>query len=202
MIRVTIMWMILIFPYSASALEEGDWIIRIGGAKINVMASSDELITEGAGVLEGTEIDVGDKSGFAGSLGYMLTENWGIEVLFGQPFSHDVMPNAELAGLIGPANIVSFKHIPPVLSLNYHFNVNGGNIRPYIGGGINYVHFFDEETTGGLKNLGYTEVAIEDSWGLALQAGIDYDLSKNIFVNFNVRWVDVNTEAKIGRAHV
>ena len=136
MIRVTIMWMILIFPYSASALEEGDWIIRIGGAKINVMASSDELITEGAGVLEGTEIDVGDKSGFAGSLGYMLTENWGIEVLFGQPFSHDVMPNAELAGLIGPANIVSFKHIPPVLSLNYHFNVNGGNIRPYIGDGL------------------------------------------------------------------
>ena len=59
------------------------------------------------------------------------------------------------------------------------------------------MHFFDEETTGGLKNLGYTEVAIEDSWGLALQAGIDYDLSKNIFVNFNVRWVDVNTEAKI-----
>lgn len=181
----------------AFSLESGDWVARIGAGKISVNSSSGPLDTVGLGVLSGTEIGVDDKTGLAGSLGYMVNDRWGLELLIGAPFEHNVTPNSALAAIVGSnEDIASIKHLPPVFTANYHFN-RIGPVHPYLGAGINYTHFFDEKAKGGIQALGYTRLELDDSWGAAFQAGADFDISERVFANFSVLWIDVDTEAKI-----
>ena len=46
-------------------------------------------------------------------------------------------------------NAGSTKHLPPTVSLQYHFRGNE-RVKPFIGAGLNYTIFFEEETRGPL----------------------------------------------------
>ena len=52
------------------------------------------------------------------------------------------------------------------MTLQYHFDDMGG-FKPYVGAGVQYIHFFDENS-----NLGGS-LDIDDAFGFALQAGVD-----------------------------
>jgi outer membrane protein len=73
------------------------------------------------------------------------------------------------------------------LTLQYHF-LPQERFSPYLGAGINYTVFFDEEE-GAASSIDY-----EDSFGFALQAGIDYALSGNWSLNFDVKKVFLDTD--------
>ena len=45
--------------------------------------------------------------------------------------------------------------------------------------------------------IGDTKVKLEDSFGYALQAGVDVQIDKNLFVNLDVKYVDIDTKAKL-----
>jgi outer membrane protein len=89
------------------------------------------------------------------------------------------------------------------LTLQYHFD-GLGPLRPFVGVGVEWIHYFDEDIgNNGLKNagLGFTPVKVdlEDSWGFALQAGVDYDLGggwslgldvKKVWEDTQVTWTD------------
>jgi outer membrane protein len=38
---------------------------------------------------------------------------------------------------------------------------------------------------------------LDDSFGVAAQLGADFDVSDTMFVNFDVRWIDINTDAEL-----
>ncbi|NEK92069.1 MAG: OmpW family protein, partial [Xanthomonas euvesicatoria] len=97
---------------------------------------------------------------------YFIADNLGIEVLAALPFEHDI-------ALRGLGRVGSTKHLPPVISLQYHFN-SQGRLSPFVGAGINYTRFFSTDTRGALAG---SELELDDSWGLALHAGVDYKLS-------------------------
>ena len=63
--------------------------------------------------------------------------------------------------------------------------------------GVNYTTFFDEEVRGGLASAGYGSLELDDSWGLAAQLGLDIDVSDHWFVNFDVRYIGIDTEASV-----
>ena len=67
-------------------------------------------------------------------------------------------------------------------------------MRPYIGAGLNYTLFFEEDTTGALAG---SRLELEDSVGAAGQLGIDIDLNERWFLNAEVRWMDIDTKAKL-----
>ena len=89
------------------------------------------------------------------TLEYFVYDNLGIEVLAALSFKHDI----DIDGL---GRVGSTQHLPPTLSLQYHFN-GGGRISPFIGTGLNYIVFFDEETTGALDG---SDLSLKDPWGL------------------------------------
>jgi len=189
--------LLLTVSASAFALEKGDWIVRTGIGYLSINSSTTTVDIVGSGPVPGTGIEADDSTSLVGSIGYMLTDKWALELLLALPFEHDLTSNVALSGALGSAgNIATTKQLPPVLSINYHF-MPKNPWRPYVGAGINYTTFFDEQTTGALKNAGYTDLELADSWGLALQAGIDVDITKEWFVNTTVMWVDINTDAKI-----
>jgi outer membrane protein len=41
---------------------------------------------------------------------------------------------------------------------------------------------------------------LADSWGPALQAGLDFDLGRRWFVNIDARWFDIDSAARLDGA--
>ena len=167
----------------AEALEQGDWFGRVGVSHVAPDADSDTTPS-----VAGGKVDVDNDTQLSFSVGYMLTPNWAVELLGALPFEHDITGEGALAAL---GTIGSTKHLPPTLSLQYHFAPRA-SLRPYAGVGINYTMFFDEEHTGLLAG---ESLKLDDSWGVALQAGMDIDITRDWFANLDLRWIDIETEA-------
>ncbi|MEQ9260966.1 MAG: OmpW family outer membrane protein [Roseovarius sp.] len=118
---------------------------------------------------------------------YFIADNVGVEVLAAWPFEHDVQ-------LFGVGDVISTKHLPPTVSLQYHFT-NSSRITPFLGIGVNYTHFWDEKGTGVLAGV---PVSLDDSWGFAAHAGLDFKVSERGSIRTDVRWIDINTKATVG----
>jgi len=158
----------------AFALEGGDWLFKVGLTNIDPKQDN--------GNLGADQITVGDDTQVSFTGEYLFTSNLGLELLASLPFDHDVYLEGE--------KVANAKHLPPTLSLNWHFNP-AGDFIPYVGAGVNYTTFFDEDTYG---SLGAVDVELDDSWGVALQAGVDYMIRDNTSINFAVRWIDIDAE--------
>ena len=91
----------------------------------------------------------------------------------------------------GVADLGKVSLIPPVLALQYHFNPKG-KFSPYLGAGINYTIFYDEE-----KSAAITSVDYKDSLGWALQAGLDYAINDRWSINVDVKKVFVDTDITV-----
>ena len=177
----------------AAAYEAGDWVVR--GRIINVNPNDDSsavTLTPG-GTIAGTGVSVNDDTTLELDFTYMLDPHWGLELILATT-KHQAKPNGTLATALGSSSsLLDVGVLPPTLTLQYHF-APSSNIRPYAGVGVNYTHFYDEEVKGGLDAAG-ASVDLDDSWGLAAQVGVDVDINKDWFVNFDVKYIDINTEA-------
>jgi outer membrane protein len=69
----------------------------------------------------------------------------------------------------------------PTLLLNYKFLNENYALRPYLGAGINYVNFYDRESTAGgnAASGGPTQISLSRSLGPAVTAGLSYRLARN-----------------------
>jgi outer membrane protein len=65
---------------------------------------------------------------------------------------------------------------------------------PYLGLGVNYTIFFDEDTHGDLKD---SDVSLDNSLGLAAQAGVDFMIDEQLFFNEDVRYIDIDADVKV-----
>ena len=173
----------------AAAQSAGDWTIGIGAGSVQPKSDNGTV----AGNLD-LEVDNNIRPTL--TVEYFLRDNIGIELLAATPFSHDV--NVKGVGKVG-----SVKHLPPVLSLNYHFET-GSALKPYAGIGINYTSFWSEDTEGALAGA---DLDLKHSFGLALQAGADWWLNDKSAIRGTVRWIDIDSDVhldgtKIGTAEI
>jgi outer membrane protein len=167
----------------ATALDTGDWIFRGGVANV-----SPDVDSGTSPNIPGGMVDVSSGTSVTLNLGYMLTSNLALDILGAWPFAHDI----EGAGALEGAGVVAeIEHLPPTIGVQYHFSPQA-SVRPYIGGGINYTTFTSIDEVGALKG---DDLDLSDSVGLALQGGVDFDISDNWFLNFDVRWMQIETEA-------
>jgi len=179
----------------ASAHEAGDWLVRFGGSNIDPKSSNGDLDLTPVG-LGVADVDVDSQIGVTFNIAYMYTANWGVELLAALPYEHDI----KVEGLPGTAATVT--HLPPTLSIQYHF-LPDGMFQPYVGAGVNLTWFMDDSKEEGLRAaddlLGVTTGIDVDSTsvGLAAQVGFDYIINDTWFVNFDVRWIDINTDATL-----
>lgn len=124
---------------------------------------------------------------------YMLTTNIGAELILATS-PHDISGRGALAGVGKLADAMA---LPPTLTLQYHFAPEA-MVRPYVGVGINYTMFYDENASRALETaIGGTKVSLDDSLGYALQAGVDVALNERWFLNLDVKYIDINTTATL-----
>ncbi|WP_076539834.1 outer membrane protein OmpW [Shewanella sp. UCD-KL21] len=166
---------------TAVAHQAGDFIFRVGAVAV-VPNESSPVVADVA------EFTVDDNTQVGLNFGYMLTDNWGLELLAATPFSHDVS-----LGELG--KIAETKHLPPTLVAQYYFGNSQSKLRPYIGVGVNFTNFFDNEFTNDLDGA-LTDLSMSNSWGLAAQVGLDYQFNDNWLVNASVWYADISTDVK------
>ncbi len=164
---------------SASAQSQGDITLGFGVASV--------IPKSGNGTLAGGTADVGNDAQLSITAEYFVRDNLGIEILAATPFEHDI--NIAGVGFAGTT-----KHLPPTLSLNYHFPTNSA-FKPYIGAGVNYTAFFQEDSPLGSLEL-------EDGFGLSVQVGMDYELKNGGALRANLRWIDIDSDVTLDGAYI
>ena len=182
------------------AYEAGDWLVR--GRIINVNPNdSSGLLDALGGPIPSSGVSVNSDTVPELDITYMVNRNWGVELILGYS-EHDVVTNGTNATVLGLAQVIEAKALPPTLTLQYHFAPDS-NIRPYIGAGINYTYFFDEKVTGPLAvGAPNASIKMESSWGLAAQAGVDIAINEDWFVNLDVKYIDMDTTANFSNTAV
>ncbi|MCL2895736.1 outer membrane protein OmpW [Brenneria tiliae] len=173
-----------LMPAFAQAHQAGDIIVRGGTATVRPVEGSDNVL----GSLGSFKVDNNTQLGLTFS--YLVTDNIGVELLAATPFTHRV----GLSSLGG--TIAEVSHLPPSLVAQYYFGDKTDKLRPYLGVGINYTMFYDEKFNQRGKEAGVSDLSLKNSWGLAAQAGLDYNLDKNWLINASLWWMDIDTEVK------
>lgn len=114
---------------------------------------------------------------------YFITDSIAVELIAGTT-KHDVShkPTGTSLG--------SVKLLPPTVTLQYHF-MPKERLSPYVGVGLNYTFFYDA------KPGAFTSIKYDDGFGYALQAGVDYAVADNWYVNFDVKKIFLSTDVSI-----
>jgi outer membrane protein len=124
----------------------------------------DDKTTSTSANITGLDAEVNDTVIPTLMLTYFLDKNWAVELFccFAQLNVHDK------SAVVG-TKLASTWVFPPMLTAQYHFDGMGA-FRPYVGAGVQWIHYFDESS-----NIGGS-VDFRDSWGFVLQAGTDIDM--------------------------
>ena len=161
----------LAVPMLAQA-QATPWMVRVHALSLD-SANKDST---------GLDLTVNNKVFPEVDISYFFTPNVAAELVLTYPQKHTVKA--------GGTEIGSLKHLPPTLSLQYHFT-DLGAFKPYVGAGLNYTRFSGVNLPAG--------VAIDkNSFGLAVGAGFDYEIQKNIYLNVDVKKVQIKTTVSAG----
>ncbi len=171
------------------------WMIRVRALgvlpqkqdKSHVDVASSPLLP--TGTIAGSNLSITNSVVPELDISYFFTKNIAVELILGTT-PHNVKAAGSIAGL---GRIGRTWLLPPTLTLQYHFYVND-MIKPYVGAGINYTFFYNNKSKGIFENF-----SIDNSVGFALQAGVDVMLDKHWGINFDVKkiWLEADAKAYI-----
>ena len=183
-------------PVLAQA-EAGDFVVRLRATHISPDVSSklgsqtDATYGSGKAALlygnAGAQLQVDNNTIPEIDFSYYFTKNIAAELILAVGTRHDV--NVSSAGAVAKA-LGSVNLLPPTLTAQWHFNPDQ-TIDPYVGAGVSYIRAMDN----GLNYGGTHPITISrNSFGPAIQAGVDYNLADKWLLNFDVKkiWFDTD----------
>ncbi|MBU2280319.1 MAG: outer membrane beta-barrel protein [Gammaproteobacteria bacterium] len=190
---------------SASALANIS--VNVGAIQVapNDSSSSLNVVEQVAGLPAGsTAVGVNNNTQLGLTIDYKIDNNWTMELIAATPFSHDItVKGSAIDGL----DIGNTKHLPPTLLAQYHFDLGDSKFDPFVGLGLNFTKFFDSSASGALKSTlqalnvatanDDVDLKLKDSWGLAVQAGVNYQLDQHWGFHFMVSKMDIDTVGEV-----
>jgi len=168
----------------ALAQSQGEWTLGFGLANVNPKSDN--------GVLAGGTVptEIGDSTRPTITAEYFIRDNLGIELLAALPFKHSIKSNGVEIGTI--------KQLPPVISLQYHFDATE-QFKPFVGLGVNFTGFWDGDARGPLSG---SELRVKNSWGLAAHLGGDYWINDRAAIRADLRWIDIDADVELNGAEI
>lgn len=186
LVLATIGSVVFVMPAHA---QESDWLVRLRGIVVSPTEKSSPVLP----AFPGGKVGVGDSVMPEVDFTYMLADHIGAELILATT-KHSVTGRGALGGI---GKLAGSWVLPPTLTLQYHFAPRA-KVRPYVGAGVNYTIFYAEKASDGLEDaIGSTRVRMDDSFGYALQAGVDVDLTDRVFLNLDVKYIDIDTTARL-----
>lgn len=198
--------LLAVSSFSANSAES-QWAINVGPIYVSPQDSSSNLnvIEQVAGLATGsTELTVDSNTQLGLTIDYKFNSNWALQLIAATPFTHDI----QVAGsAIDGLQVGKTKHLPPTLLAQYHVTQFSSRWQPFVGVGLNYTAFFNEKVDASLVDtldgLGVSgpgddlSLRLSDSWGLALQAGVNVRLTDNLGLHAMVSKIDIGTTGKV-----
>jgi outer membrane protein len=164
----------------------GDIFVRVRGLAVLPQTGTSDW--RGAGVAN-PDVSISNTAIPELDLTYFFTKNIAAELIAGVT-PHTVSAAGGLA-TAGYRQIGSSTLLPPTLTLQYHFNLTP-QLKPYVGAGINYTFFLDERNV-----RPFSSFSLDNTFGAALQAGFDYKLAGNWFLNVDFKYLFLDTDATV-----
>jgi outer membrane protein len=155
--------------------------VRVGEYFVMYDAKANDLT--GAFVPAGVNLDIKNVNTPYFAATYSFDPHWVLQLSAGVP------PKTETIGK-GPATLGSVpyngqvvstaKWFAPTVILNYVIGPQGWVVRPYVGVGINYTHFYDRQSTaaGDAANGGPTAISLTNSTGFEWTVGAKLRLTE------------------------
>jgi outer membrane protein len=151
------------------AAQESPWLVRARAVKLNMTNHDSTPLNLSADDKTIPEVDVS----------YFFNKNVAAELILTIPQQQKVYVSGADSG--------TFKHLPPTLTIQYHFtNFNG--YKPYVGAGLNFTKISQENIANHAYHLD------SKSYGYALQAGVDVPVTKQVSLNFDIKKVQIQTQ--------
>ncbi len=185
--------------------EAGDWVVRARVVNINPDEDSDLGKTVNKNVLAGAmspgaELKVDSNTIPELDISYYITKNIAAELILATGSKHDVSVKGDSVGVVPNQLLGSVDVLPPTLTVQWHFNPDQ-TIDPYVGAGINYTAFLDRKLNVREGALAGSKIKVDnDSWGWALQAGVDVNLKDGWLINADVKYITIDTDVKLKTA--
>ena len=152
----------------AQQTTEGPWLVRARAVHLD-SANKDST---------GLNLSVNDKWIPEVDITYFFNKNIAAELILTVPQRHTLSAGGTAIG--------SLKHLPPSLLVQYHFTDAPG-FKPYVGAGVNYTRFSSIRLPAGVD-------VDRNSFGGALQLGVDIPVAKDVYLNFDVKKVYIKTD--------
>ena len=173
-----------VFASVPAQAKQGDILVRLRGIVVAPNEKSGSVLPAFPG----------EKVSIDNAVTWMASDHIGFE-LIAATTKHSASGRKGTTGSIG--KLASTWVLPPTLTAQYHF-LPDAPVRPYVGAGVNYTLFYSEDASGALESaVGQTKVHMSDSFGWAAQAGVDIDLNDRLFLNIDVKYIDIDTTARL-----
>ena len=172
---------------TAFAVPAGTWSVAAGAHYVDPKSDNGTLANSDLNLVANVDVDGDVRPTISGE--YFIANNVGVELLAAIPFHHDfTLTDANGGEITGRT-----QHLPPTLSLQYHFDGYNlpMNVKPFVGVGVNYTTFFKERvSTGG-------DLDLDDSVGVAGHIGLDIPFAPTESFRIDARYMDIKTDATL-----
>lgn len=159
----------------AQDFQAGDLLVRARAVNLD-SANKDST---------GLDLSVNNKTLPEVDFSYFVSPNLAAELVLTVPQKHTLSSGGTAIG--------SLRHLPPTLTVQYHFHADG--FKPYVGAGLNYTRFSSVNLPAGVDIK-------RNSVGLALQVGVDIPVAKDLYVNIDVKKVQIGTKVSVAGAEI
>ena len=159
----------------AQGFQAGDVLVRARAVNLD-SANKDST---------GLDLSVNDKTIPEVDVSYFFSPNIAAELVLTVPQKHTLSA--------GSTEIGSLRHLPPTLTVQYHFDA--GAFKPYVGAGVNYTRFSSVNLPDGVDIK-------RNSVGLALQVGVDIPVAKDVYLNVDVKKVQIGTKVSVSGTEI
>ncbi len=164
---------------AAAPADFNPWMLRVRAIGVLPNSSAKFNVPGGAHVSDRVvpELDVS----------YFFSPNLALETIC--CFSkHRISGRGALSGVsVGDTWV-----LPATVMAQYHFT-NFGAFRPYVGVGVNYSVYFNEDAAGGAV----TRLKLKNSVGPAAQIGADYMIDEHWGVNVDLKYVHMKPKIEL-----
>ncbi len=114
-------------------------------------------------------------------LEYFFLKNVSAELILGVT-KHDIKSGGDVIGTTWL--------LPPTLTVKYH-PLTGGTISPYVGAGLNYTIPFNSKLNAD------KDFKLDNSFGYALQTGIDVKIKDNLYFNLDYKFINADSKISV-----
>jgi outer membrane protein len=191
--------MLAVLPLAATAAEgpakkAGDIMVRL--RSIGFMPDESGAANDGTTPIGGAAA-VDDQVIPELDITYFFTRNIAMELILATT-RHSI---AVGGSSLGDVDLGEVSLLPPVLTLQYHFDPIG-RFSPYIGAGLNYTIFFNANKGRGGGGVSVADIDYSNSVGYAFQIGMDIHVRDRWYANIDLKKVFVDTDINVNNGVV